>query len=180
MTDSTDVAEVFSQALEYLTLNAADISAAQWQLLHRSKMNDALMTFLSQACYYDFECRVFALPDEELTAENINALFLQCNREYGMATEGFEAYDSMGWFEVQHFFIAPYYMISYCVSNDLALQVYAMEQQETGAGLEKYTDMLYSAAYATPLAFAGDCGLTSPFAEGRVAELAEFLKGEIR
>ena len=180
MTDSTDVAEVFSQALEYLTLNAADISTAQWQLLHRSKMNDALMTFLSQACYYDFECRVFALPDEELTAENINALFLQCNREYGMATEGFEAYDSMGWFEVQHFFIAPYYMISYCVSNDLALQVYAMEQQETGTGLEKYTDMLYSAAYATPLAFADDCGLTSPFAAGRVAELAEFLKGEIR
>lgn len=180
LTDSTDVAEVFSQALEYLTLNAAEISTAHRQLLHRSKMNDALLTFLSQACYYDFECRVFALPDEELTAENINALFLQCNREYGMATEGFENYDSMGWFDVQHFFVAPYYMISYCVSNDLALQVYALEQQETGAGLEKYSDMLYSAAYATPLAFADDCGLTSPFAAGRVAQLAQFLKGELQ
>ena len=39
-------------------------------------MNDALLTFLSQACYYDFECRVFALPDGELTRENLNAIFL--------------------------------------------------------------------------------------------------------
>ena len=180
LTDSTDVAEVFSQGLEYLTLDAAELSVLQRHALRQSKMNDSLLTFLSQACYYDFECRVFALPDEELTAENLNTLFLQCNQEYGMATEGFETYDSMGWFEVQHFFIAPYYMISYCVSNDLALQVYALEQQTQGAGLEKYTDMLYNSAGSTLLAFAEENGLESPFAEGRVAKLADFLEAQIR
>ena len=180
LTDSTDVAEVFSQGLEYLTLDAAELSVLQRHALRQSKMNDSLLTFLSQACYYDFECRVFALPDEELTAENLNTLFLQCNQDYGMATEGFETYDSMGWFEVQHFFIAPYYMISYCVSNDLALQVYALEQQTQGAGLEKYTDMLYNSAGSTLLAFAEENGLESPFAEGRVAKLADFLEAQIR
>ncbi len=180
LTDSTDVAEVFSQGLEYLTLDAADLSVLHRYALKQSKMTDSLLTFLSQACYYDFECRVFALPDEELTQENVNALFLQCNQEYGMATEGFETYDSMGWFEIQHFFIAPYYMISYCVSNDLALQIYALEQQTQGAGLTKYTDMLYTAAGSTLLAFAEANGLESPFAEGRVAELADFLEAQIK
>ena len=180
MTDSTDVAEVFSQGLEYLTLDAAELSVLQRSQLRRSKMNDALLTFLSQACYYDFECRVFALPDGELTRENLNSIFMQCNRDYGLATEGFETYDSMGWFEVQHFFIAPYYMISYCVSNDLALQVYALEQETEGAGLTKYTDMLYTSAGATLLAFAETNGLTSPFAEGRVAALADFLEAQLK
>lgn len=180
MTDSTDVAEVFSQGLEYLTLDAAELSVLQRSQLRRSKMNDALLTFLSQACYYDFECRVFALPDGELTREKLNSIFLQCNRDYGLATEGFETYDSMGWFEVQHFFIAPYYMISYCVSNDLALQVYALEQETEGAGLTKYTDMLYTSAGATLLAFAETNGLTSPFAEGRVAALADFLEAQLK
>lgn len=180
LTDSTDIAEIFSQSLEYLTLEAADLTALQRYALKQSKMNDSLLTFLSQACYYDFECRVFALPDEELTPETLNALFLQCNQDYGMATEGFETYDSMGWFEIQHFFIAPYYMISYCVSNDLALQIYALEQQTQGAGLEKYTDMLYSSAGSTLLAFAEENGMESPFAEGRVAELADFLEAQIK
>ena len=71
-------------------------------------------------------------------------------------------------------------MISYCVSNDLALQVYALEQQTQGAGLEKYTDMLYNSAGSTLLAFAEENGLESPFAEGRVAKLADFLEAQIR
>ena len=70
--------------------------------------------------------------------------------------------------------------LSYCVSNDLALQVYALEQQTQGAGLEKYTDMLYNSAGSTLLAFAEENGLESPFAEGRVAKLADFLEAQIR
>ena len=110
----------------------------------------------------------------------INAVTVKHARNESLATEGFETYDSMGWLEVQHFFIAPYYMISYCVSNDLALQVYALEQETAGAGLTKYTDMLYTSAGATLLAFAETNGLTSPFAEGRVAALADFLEAQLK
>lgn len=179
LTDSIDVAEVFSQGLEYLTLDAANISAARRSALRRSKMQDSLMTFLSQACYYDFECRVFALDESELTRENVNALYYECNSAYGLTTEGFETYDSQGWIDIQHFFIAPYYMISYCLSNDLALQIYQLEQETEGAGVEKYCDMLYTSAGATLLAFAEANALRSPFDEGRVAELADFLEAKL-
>ena len=143
-------------------------------------MQDSLMTFLSQACYYDFECRVFALDETELTREKVNALYYECNSAYGMTTPGFETYDSQGWIDIQHFFIAPYYMISYCLSNDLALQIYQLEQETTGAGLKKYCDMLYTSAGSTLLAFAEANELRSPFDEGRVAELAEFLEANLK
>lgn len=179
LTDSIDVAEVFSQGLEYLTLDAADISTFQRNTLRRNKMQDSLMTFLSQACYYDFECRVFAMDESELTPENVNALYYECNSAYGLTTPGFETYDSQGWFDIQHFFIAPYYMISYCLSNDLALQIYQLEQETAGAGVEKYCDMLYTSAGSTLLAFAEANELRSPFDDGRVAELAEFLEANL-
>lgn len=143
-------------------------------------MQDSLMTFLSQACYYDFECRVFALDEIELTREKINELYYECNSAYGLTTPGFETYDSQGWIDIQHFFIAPYYMISYCLSNDLALQIYQLEQETAGAGLKKYCDMLYTSAGSTLLAFAEANELRSPFNEGRVAELAEFLEANLK
>lgn len=180
LTDSIDVAEVFSQGLEYLTLDAADLGVLKRSALRRNKMQDSLMTFLSQACYYDFECRVFALDEIELTREKINELYYECNSAYGLTTPGFETYDSQGWIDIQHFFIAPYYMISYCLSNDLALQIYQLEQETAGAGLKKYCDMLYTSAGSTLLAFAEANELRSPFNEGRVAELAEFLEANLK
>ena len=71
-------------------------------------------------------------------------------------------------------------MISYCLSNDLALQIYQLEQETAGAGLKKYCDMLYTSAGSTLLAFAEANELRSPFNEGRVAELAEFLEANLK
>lgn len=173
---STDCAEIFSQGLEFLALEAAPISESDRRTLRENKLSDSLMTFISQACYHSFESAVYALPEEELTLENINNLFYESNLAYGLATEGYEFYDSMAWFDIQHFIIAPCYVISYCVSNDMALQIYQLEAAEGGKGLEKYFELLYLAADNTILSLASEGEMTSPFALGRMDELAKFFE----
>lgn len=174
-TTAIDCAEVFSQGLEFLALDTADLSSAQRDNLTESKLYDSLSVFISQACYSEFERRAYELPDSQLTAENLNALFLECSEQFASSYAGYEDYIAQGWVEVQHFFIAPYYMISYCVSNDVALQIY-QRQLEGGDGLTLYMELMSSSAENTILALLDGVGAESPFAPGRSEELAAFFK----
>ena len=120
-TSSIDCAEIFSQGLEYLTLSYGDLTGSEREELSRYKLSDSVLTFLSQACYAAFESRVYALPDEELTAENFNRIFLECNEAFGMGMPGMEDILAPGWIDIQHFLIAPFYVISYCLSNSIGI-----------------------------------------------------------
>ena len=91
-----------------------------------------------------------------------------------MSMYGMEDILAPGWIDVQHFFIAPFYVISYCVSNDAALQIYMIEQEE-GSGMEAYQTLMRNAPDNSILALLEIAEMESPFAEGRIAELADFF-----
>lgn len=177
-TNSIDCNEIFSQGLEYLSLSRADLSKSDRQGLTKAKISDAIMTFLTQACYAEFESRAFALPEEELTAEKLNEIFLECNEEFGMGMTGLENVIAPGWIDIQHFFIAPFYVISYCISNDAALQIYQAELKN-GTGLETYRTLMALSSGNSILALLEEAGLTSPFEKGRIAELADFFDEQL-
>ena len=177
-TNSIDCNEIFSQGLEYLSLNRADLSRSDRNSLARAKVCDAILTFLTQACYAEFEQRVYALPDKDLTAENINKICLECNEEFGMGMTGLEDILAPGWIDIQHFFVAPFYVISYCVSNDAALQIYQAELRN-GTGLETYRTLMSHSSGNTILALLEEAGLDSPFKSGRMAELADFFNEQL-
>ncbi len=177
---SIDCAEIFSQGLEFLALSRADLDEREREALSVSKAADSAMVFLSQACYAEFEHRVFALSDAELNVERINELFLECNEKYGMAMlyMGMEDLLSKMWIDIQHFFVAPYYVISYCVSNDAALQIYQDELAD-GSGLDTYYNLLLIDRESSLLERLEAAGMTSPFASGRIEELADFLADQM-
>lgn len=177
-TSSIDCAEIFSQGLEFLALNRAELQDRQLRKLTTSKVADSLLVFLSQACYAEFELRAYELPDEELNAQGLQALFGECNEKYGMSMAGLEDILSAGWIDVQHFFIAPMYVISYCISNDAALQIYQKELQD-GSGLEAYRALMQNSAGNTVLALLDEAGMESPFADGRIKELAAFFSEQL-
>lgn len=141
-TTAVDCAEIFSQGLEFLALDVADLNIRQHRRLREAKLYDSLQVFISQACYSEFERRAYALPEAQLTVEGLNALFLECCEQFASAYPGAENYIAPGWVDVQHFFIAPYYMISYCLSNDVALQIY-QRQTESGDGLALYMELMH-------------------------------------
>ncbi len=171
---SIDCAEIYSQGLEFLTMEAADLKHSEKKALLTGKFADSVMVFLGQACYAEFEHRAFA--EENLTAERLNEIYLECNEMFGMSMlyAGMEHLLAPGWIDIQHFFIAPYYVISYCVSNDAALQIYQAEQED-GSGLDLYYRLLNLPRESKLLELMELAEMESPLNPERVKELADFL-----
>lgn len=161
-----DVAEFFSQGMEYLSLFYADGG----QNLEKLKLADSLCVFIEQACLADFEDRVYAMKDQDLTVESIRQLYAQVTGEYGFG----DLVDPRSYVTITHLFTSPLYVISYVVSNDVAMQLYRMEKSKAGAGLKCYTDNLATQT-ADLLTFAQEAGLESPFTHGHIGAMKKIF-----
>jgi len=163
-----DVAEVFSQAMEFMSLRYADGGKE----LETLKMADTLCVYVEQAAYASFEQQLYRLPEEALTADGIRQLYESVGRDFGFDSR---AWDSREFIGVTHFFTNPMYVISYVVSCDAALQMYQLELEEAGKGLSLLQEQL-ATEEVTFLSFVAAAGLESPFAEGRPERVAQTLK----
>lgn len=163
-----DVAEIFSQSMEYLSLSYCEDGKA----LEKVKMADSLCVFVEQAAYASFEQQVYRLKGDDLTVENVQALYGDICAAYGMKALG---RDSRDYVLINHFFTNPMYVISYVLSNDAALQIYQLEQAETGSGARLLQDN-FDTIESYFLAFTESAGLKSPFTQGRAAEVRKTLE----
>ena len=166
----TDVAEVFSQAMEYLGLCYTDNA----QPLEKMKLADSLCLMVEQSAYATFEHRLYT-ADGELTVENIRAIYESAAKESGIAAGDWDCRDYV---MVPHFFTNPLYVISYVISNDAAMQLYEAELETPGAGLALLEDGLVS-QQTSILAFLEETGLESPFHPSRAKELADIFQDGI-
>ncbi len=162
-----DVAEVFSQGMEYLSLCYVEDAS-----LTKLKMADSLQVFVAQAAYASFEQQVYSLEGSSLTLENIQRLYEQTITDFGLASYG---WDSRDYVLVPHFFVSPMYVVSYVVSNDAALQLYMLEQEESGKGLDCLVNSL-TTQQSGIIAYTQEAGLTSPFDAGHMEQIAALLK----
>lgn len=178
--ETIDVSECFSQGMEYLLLGYFDSSVAPETLeeLHRLKMLDTLELYVQQASFAEFESRVYSCDPETLSAQMLNDLSLELSKEYGYYDGIHEGYYAMSWSDITHFFEMPFYVISYPVSNDIAMQVYELEQADRGAGLEKYLEIL-DRKYAGLIDTVEAGGLQSPFEPGRIEHVVEDLSAKL-
>jgi oligoendopeptidase F len=133
----TDVLEVQSQTMEYLSLvyGEADQKLVDYQLA------TCLSIYVEQSAYALFEQQMYNLKGVRLSVEQLQALYERIGKAYGFDSW---AWDSRDFVTVPHFYSYPMYIISYVVSNDLALQIYQQELEHPGAGLETYDAILYS------------------------------------
>ena len=164
-----DVAEVFSQAMEYLSL----IYITDYDDLLRLKMVDSLCTYVEQACYAKFEREMYLIPDDELSVETLCSLYDRIATDYGLAYN--DAYDREEFVTVNHFYTSPMYVFSYIISNDAAMEIYQMELESPGAGLDCYLENL-SNPEGYFLAFLESAGLENPFVDGHVDEVAQMFR----
>ncbi len=166
-----DVAEVFSLGMEYLSL----CYGSDGQDLAWLKMADGLSLFVEQAAFAAFEQQMYQLTGEELSVEGLQALYGRTVSAYG-----FDAvlYDEREFVTIPHFYTNPMYIISYVVSNDAALQLYQMEQEEAGKGLACFEENLDTQSTYF-LEFIEEAGLMSPFEEGRVAQIRKTLEAAL-
>lgn len=174
--ETTDLAECFSQAMEYLVLFYLEGSMEEEQVQELTfyKALSTLELYLGQAAIARFESLVFSLPDEELNTDNINRLYLETCTEYGLC-DGNSQEQGWGWIDISHLFESPFYVISYPVTNDIAMQIFSLELEQQGLGLEKFMDML-PRTYDSLMPTVEAAGLESPFSRDRIARVTECLE----
>ena len=165
---SVDVAEFFSQGMEYLSLFYAEDGAA----LEEYKMYESLCLYVEQAAYASFEHQVYSLKGDQLTVENVDALFAQVMQDFGL---DFLATSGRSYVQIPHFFISPMYVISYVISNDAAMQVYQLEKAEAGAGRKVYEDAL-TTEETYFLAFLQESDLEDPFSPSHLKAVRDVLQ----
>lgn len=159
---SADICEVNSHAMEYLTLCYGEDT----RNLEIYKMANSLSLYMEQSAYAMFELEVYDLKEDELTVDNVLELYETTGLKFGFDKLSFE-WDPRDFITVTHFFTEPMYVISYVVSNDLAMQIYQLERENVGDGLEIYEQCLTSFDSDVTF-FAEQLGLQSPFEEGRL------------
>ena len=174
--ETIDVAEIFSQALEFLALSHMDgvLADSEIRALRDGKMIDALNTFIQQAAFAQFESMAHAVGPDELTAEKLNELALQSAKDFGFCPDGFEQIYQYYWMDIVHFFEYPFYVISYPVSLSVAMQIYDLEQRQPGLGTEKYFEIM-PRDYENFMDTVVHGGLEDPFAEGSMSRIAALI-----
>lgn len=177
--DVLDKAEIMSQGLEALALFYSDMDDETVERLRQSQLMDILSVFVYQSMYADFENRVYQLDADSLTVDIINETYAETVRDFGMYYDGLDWYNQQVWVDINHFFIAPYYVISYCTSADAALQVFVAEEQESGAGLAVYLQLLAGVVEKPFLELLADTGLNSPFDDNRMEELCTLFQNAL-
>lgn len=170
--DNLDTTEVMSQSLEYMMLCYLDNDKIRSSLTEY-KMLDELFLYVNQTSFYDFEHRAYQLSDEELTVDNINKLFGEIAEEYGYNTDSTTA---LSWIEINHLFDYPFYVISYCISDSVALSIYDMEQNSAGTGLDMYVKLLNNAADYRFEELLENEGMSSPVSRDAVKNIAQLLE----
>lgn len=161
-----DVAEFFSQGMEYLSLCYGDEAGT----LTEMKMVDCLCMYVEQAAYATFEQEVYRL--EEPTTEAVFALYEEIGTSFGFDSWD---WDSRDFVLIGHFYTDPMYIISYVVSNDAAFQLYQMEQEAAGTGLALYEEQL-ATEQTYFLDFVEQAGMESPFTPGRIKKVRQILE----
>lgn len=171
LNDSIDTSEVFSQGMEYLLLCNMD-DAGQ---LTRYKMLDELELYAYQACLNEFEHRAYALDEKGLTVETLNSLYSELLEEYGLTDD----YKGLDWISVTHLFTSPFYVISYCVSDSAAFELYNMELKKSGSGFEMYMKLLEESTSYDFLDLLEECGMSSAISADTVKEIAATLADKL-
>lgn len=171
LNDSIDTSEVFSQGMEYLLLCNMDDA----EQLTRYKMLDELELYAYQACLNEFEHEAYAMDEDELTVERLNFLYSELLEEYGVSDD----YKGLDWISVTHLFTSPFYVISYCVSDSAAFELYNMELNESSSGLKMYMKLLAESTNYGFLDLLEECGMSSAISADTVKAIAATLADKL-
>ncbi len=165
-----DVAEIHSQGLELLMCDYYDDMYNEKDLprgdvLARYSVLKIIDTVLQAAAVTEFEYFLYHCDDTELTAEKIGEKFDEIFAQYGQ-----ERYLPM---DISHLYNRPNYYASYLTSAIASLEIFSQPTQEQAE--ETYVKLTKYGAFVPFLATVEKVGLSSPFEESTIRNIAAFL-----
>lgn len=138
-----ETASVFGEMLTFQALLKGTTDPKKRKALLASKVEDMINTVVRQIAFYSFERKVHTARKEgELTPEQINAIWLDVQRESlgdGIAFgPGYETF----WTYIPHFIHSPFYVYAYAFGDCLVNSLYARYRESEKGFQDKYFAML--------------------------------------
>ena len=138
-----ETASVFGEMLTFRKLlDGAEDDRAR-KILLAGKVEDMINTVVRQIAFYDFEVKLHdARANGELTADQINEIWMSVQAEsLGPVFEFMEGYETF-WAYIPHFIHVPFYVYAYAFGDSLVNALYAVFEEGDPAFKEKYYEML--------------------------------------
>ena len=138
-----ETASVFGEMLTFKKLLAGTTDKKQRKSMLAAKVEDMINTVVRQVAFYTFERKVHTERRQgEVTAERLNALWLEVQQEsLGPAIElkpGYEVF----WAYIPHFVHSPFYVYAYAFGDCLVNSLYAVYERAAEGFAERYLEML--------------------------------------
>jgi oligoendopeptidase F len=138
-----ETASVFGEMLTFQALLKNTTDPKKRKVLLASKVEDMINTVVRQIAFYTFERRVHeARKEGELTPDQINAIWMEVQREsLGDAIKFGEGYETF-WTYIPHFIHSPFYVYAYAFGDCLVNSLYARYRESAQGFQQKYFEML--------------------------------------
>ena len=171
VSESLDLAEVSSQALELLTLCELDeiMGNEEYKYLYYSAMQNTLLTLITQSFYAKLEALAYELEYEDITRDRLDLLVREAAAALHLNPKIFSSLDKI---MIDHLVLYPFYVQSYCTSLTVSLDIF-FEECEDGNGIELYNGLIDEGYGKTFCEALEDASLDSPFDDDTVKELVD-------
>lgn len=145
-----ETASVFGEMLTFRRLLALTTDTTQRRAMLAAKVEDMINTVVRQIAFYLFERKVhLARAEGELTAEQINGLWMSVQAEsFGPAISLDAGYEPF-WAYIPHFIHSPFYVYAYAFGDCLVNSLYGVYAKAEEGFVERYFALL-SAGGAKP------------------------------
>jgi oligoendopeptidase F len=137
-----ETASVFGEMLTFRKL-LAGAERRERKAMLAAKVEDMINTVVRQIAFYTFERNIHTeRRNGELTAERINAIWLDLQHEsLGPAIALKDGYETF-WAYIPHFVHSPFYVYAYAFGDCLVNSLYAVYERAAEGFAERYLEML--------------------------------------
>ncbi|UMY17905.1 M3 family oligoendopeptidase [Methylobacterium organophilum] len=138
-----ETASVFGEMLTFRKLLARTTDPVQRRAMLAAKVEDMINTVVRQIAFYSFERKVhLARAKGELTADEINALWMSVQAEsLGPAIQLDSGYEPF-WAYIPHFIHSPFYVYAYAFGDCLVNSLYGVYARAESGFVERYFALL--------------------------------------
>ena len=175
--------EVHSMSMEFLAWPWAEGFFGEDARKFRYSHLSGALTFIPYGTMVDhFQHEVYAHP--EYTPEQRHNIWRELLKVYmpWMRRDDIPFYgDGKGWQRQHHIYESPFYYIDYCLAQSVALQFWALTQEDHAAAWKRYMDLVKLAGTRTFRQLTDAAGLETPFGPEALRKVAakakEWLEG---
>ncbi len=173
---SLDLSEVSSNALEWLLLDEMEgtlLTKEEHQYLSYSKFRSSMEVFIFQAFYALFEHYAYQIEYDDISEESLTTAISRAAYDLGLNAN---LLSSLEYVIIPHIMMYPFYVQSYCVSEAISLEIFFMEKENEGAGMNAYMDLIDRGDKALTLdEFLELAGIDNPFGEDYLRYIADSI-----